>query len=297
MQLVRSPTSPPGILSWADAVPDRAALCAVFLCLAAIACLDFVSGESPVQHLYYVPIVFAAVRFSARFALFVTAAAVVLYHLANPPAPSMGYRQADLLQSAVFFACCLCSRKLARDARRLAKLARTDDLTGLLNLRGFEEGLRLMLASAIENGGPVTLVVVDADRLKSVNDTLGHLAGADAVCLIGAAIARVFPSPAIACRYGGDEFAIALPCGLEAARTRARELRGAVQACTPRLAGHSLPAGSLSVSIGIASRLFDASPGPDPVRAGASLFRAADSALYLAKRQGRNRLATAEEDS
>ena len=93
--------------------------------------LDRVTGSAPLQHLYYVPIIFAALRFGARGALALAGAATVLYHVANPHLFSFSfhYEEADVVQIALFTAVGLVAAKLTEDARRLHHLAMTDDLT------------------------------------------------------------------------------------------------------------------------------------------------------------------------
>ena len=87
----------------------------------------------------------------------------------------------------------------------------TDDLTGLHNLRSFEARLASLVAAARENRSELSILVLDLDRLKQLNDVHGHLAGADAVRTVGHILADRLPSEAVACRYGGDEFVIAVP--------------------------------------------------------------------------------------
>jgi diguanylate cyclase (GGDEF)-like protein len=155
----------------------------------------------------------------------------------------------------------------------------TDDLTGLHNLRSFEARLAAIMRTSHEKGNPVSLLVLDVDRLKSLNDRYGHLAGADAVRTVGHILGERLPSSAVACRYGGDEFVVALPgCNGVQARAIADDLRGAVHAAAPVLARVAFPAATLSISVGLASRL----------ESGEALFRAADAALYRAKESGRN---------
>jgi diguanylate cyclase (GGDEF)-like protein len=141
---------------------------------------------------------------------------------------------------------------------------------------------------------PLALLVLDVDRLKSLNDEHGHLAGADAVRTVGHIVADCLPPDAFACRYGGDEFVIALPqADASRARRIAADLCDAVNACAPQLAGVDFPAGTLSISVGIAcgsvGRL-DARDRRAADAAGEELFRAADAALYRSKRAGRNRV-------
>jgi diguanylate cyclase (GGDEF)-like protein len=121
-----------------------------------------------------------------------------------------------------------------------------------------------------------------------------HLAGAEAVRLVGHTLAASLPADASACRYGGDEFAVAVAsCDEVRATAVAEELRRAVHALAPVLAGTSFPIHTLSISVGFAC-LHDRAPASGSsdrdARTGESLFRAADKALYAAKKQGRNRV-------
>jgi diguanylate cyclase (GGDEF)-like protein len=255
--------------------------------------LDHFTGAVPLQHLYYVPIILAGVRFGFSGSTLAAMMAVLLYHLANPQLLTFRYGEIDLVQIALFIAVGLISAKLADDARRLRHLALTDDLTGLHNLRSFEARLRALMTGRRAEA-PLALLVLDVDRLKSLNDEHGHLAGADAVRTVGHIVADCLPPDAFACRYGGDEFVIALPqADASRARRIAADLCDAVNACAPQLAGVDFPAGTLSISVGIAcgsvGRL-DARDRRAADAAGEELFRAADAALYRSKRAGRNRV-------
>jgi diguanylate cyclase (GGDEF)-like protein len=271
------------------------ALLALAGAAALIFALDRVTGLAPVQHLYYFPIIFGAIRFGMPGGTGFAAAAIVLYHLANPHMLTWRYEESDVFQVAVFIAVGFVAAKLGADARRLHRLAMTDDLTGLDNLRSFELRLRAMVEKAQQEHTPLSILVLDVDRLKSLNDEHGHLAGAEAVRTVGHVIAAHLPPDALACRYGGDEFAIALPrCATQGAVDVADNLCRAVGAQVPVLAGLRFPEGTLSVSVGVASRSFDAST-PAEASAhtddiGEALFRAADAALYAAKHGGRNRV-------
>ena len=195
---------------------------------------------------------------------------------------------------AVFMAAGLVAAKLADDGRRLHRLAITDDLTGLHNLRLFEIELGTMMRAARVTNAPLSLLVLDIDRLKALNDEYGHLAGAEAVRTVGHVIAEHLPADAVACRYGGDEFAIAMSRSAAEAGSLADDLRRAVLARAPVLAGVHFPEGALSISVGLASRCFDrpviAVDQPPPDRESEALFHAADMALYAAKNSGRNRV-------
>jgi diguanylate cyclase (GGDEF)-like protein len=261
--------------------------------MALIFFLDRLTGLAPVQHLYYLPIIVAGIRFGARGGVAIGAAAIFLYHLANFHQPAFHYEEADILQMVVFVAMGIVSAKLADDARRLHGLATTDDLTGLHNLRSFELELRKMVTAARAAKTPLSLLVLDLDRLKSLNDVHGHLAGAEAVRTVGRTIGACIPTDAVACRYGGDEFVIALPRPAPAALVVADDLRAAVQREAPLLAGVQFPEKTLSISVGVACRSFDdaalARTSSTSDEVGEALFRAADAALYVAKTGGRNR--------
>jgi diguanylate cyclase (GGDEF)-like protein len=142
----------------------------------------------------------------------------------------------------------------------------------------------------------MALLVLDLDRLKALNDRHGHLTGAEAVRLVGHIIADCVPLDAVACRYGGDEFAIAIPrCAPDACRDVADTLREAVHASAPLLAGHQFARGTLSISVGAACRVIGRSGARVAAATrdaddGEALFRCGDRALYQAKRGGRNRI-------
>ena len=307
--IVRLP--PAGVWTWAVVV---AALVVVFV-------VDRATAVAPVQHLYYIPIILASIRYGFRGSA-ISVVAIVLYHLANPRVITFRYEESDFVQIALFVAVGLTAAKLSNDRRRLHRLAASDDLTGLHNLRSFEAHLRLLMRHAARHALPIALLVLDLDRLKSLNDTHGHLAGAEAVRTVGHAIADHVPRGAVACRYGGDEFVVALPGSDEGgARSVADGLRLAVHAMAPVLAGVAFPEGTLSISVGIACSARIALPAashhPASRRArlatvkkrrtepfdsgedaaGEALFRAADEALYAAKSGGRNRVFVARLDS
>jgi diguanylate cyclase (GGDEF)-like protein len=296
MKITYRRDSGPMALSCLGAIPPLASLLLLALGLGFVFGLDHRTGEAPIQHLYYIPLVFAALRFGAAGGLMTAAAAVLLYHLANTRLLDTGYRYADFLQILIFIALPLLSAKLADDARRLRQLASADDLTGLSNLRGFEDALADLVRKARACGGTISMLVVDVDRLKSLNDSYGHLTGADAVRTVGRIVADVLPPTAAACRYGGDEFAIAVQCDTAEARHLAEVLVRRVRQTAAVLAGSRMSAGTLSVSIGVASRVFESgeSPRGSGIDDGEALFHAADQALYVAKGNGRGRAAVAE---
>lgn len=275
------------------------ALLLIGLSLLSVFWIDRSTGAVLFEHLYYLPIIFAALRFGQRGGLVASLAAVGLYHAANPALLRFMHGERDVVQVALFFVVGLVTARLHEDARRLEALASTDDLTGLHNLRAFEQRLRPLVRSSRRAGTPLSLLVLDLDDLKSLNDRLGHLAGAEAVRTVGHIIKSHLPPEAVACRYGGDEFVVALPGQLtsDAART-ASAIMGSVRETAPVLAGIELQTGTLSISIGVAGMDGGISngsggAGQDDDRVGEALFRAADAALYQAKRNGRGRVCVA----
>jgi diguanylate cyclase (GGDEF)-like protein len=275
---------------------SRWAAASAIAALALVFALDRATDSAPVQHLYYLPIILAGVRFRMRGGILAGVSAIVLYHVANPHLFTFRYEESDVLQMVVLLAVGIVAARLADDADRLRRLSLTDDLTGLHNLRSFESRLASMVSAARAKGVPIGLLVLDVDRLKSLNDTHGHLTGAEAVRTVGRIVGQQVPPGAVACRYGGDEFVIALPDGAEElVQQVAEDLRCAVQATAPVLAGHPFAAGTLTISVGGSCASFDRIGrlrlvSQHDVEAGESLFRAADAALYRAKKRGRNQV-------
>lgn len=243
--------------------------------------LDRATGAVPVQHLYYLPIIVAGVRFKTRGGVIAALASIVLYHLANPHLLTFRYGEQDLVQVALLVTVGIVTAKLTDDADRLRHLASTDDLTGLHNLRSFEIHLATMARASRLEQAPMALLVLDVDRLKSLNDQHGHLTGAEGVRTVGHIIGRQLPPGAVACRYGGDEFAIAIPrCTPHEGQRLAEDLCRVVHDTAPALAGRQFAVGTLTVSVGGTCTVADGDE---------ALFRAADAALYRAKASGRNR--------
>jgi two-component system cell cycle response regulator len=168
----------------------------------------------------------------------------------------------------------------ARLLLELETLSRTDGLTGLPNRRVFDESLSREVARASRYDYPLSLVLLDLDHFKAVNDAHGHPAG-DAVLKSFSALAQAaFRMADAVHRYGGEEFAVLLPhTPFEGAMTATERLRDVI-------AEHRFPIGSGTVRItlsgGIALRKGAIAP--------ADLLAAADAALYEAKHEGRNRV-------
>jgi diguanylate cyclase (GGDEF)-like protein/PAS domain S-box-containing protein len=161
----------------------------------------------------------------------------------------------------------------------LERLSRTDSLTNLSNRRAFEEEVQRRVASLERHGGEGTLMLLDVDYFKALNDTLGHGAGDDALRAVARVLLEVLRETDIAARIGGDEFALWLDgCGEVGARRVAIALQDHMVRVRQIAGGGLVP---LSLSIGIALWVR----GTDDIHV---LMRRADDALYSVKRSGRN---------
>ena len=172
-----------------------------------------------------------------------------------------------------------------RDALR--ELALRDSLTGLYNRRYLDDILNRELHRAERSGTPVSVVMIDIDHFKLFNDRYGHDAGDFVLSALARAIMKSVRASDIACRYGGEEFAIVLPeASLECARERAEQMRLAIRDTNLTHLGQTLPAPT--ASFGIAVYPTNGTKSND-------LLKAADQALYRAKQEGRDRVCVVAE--
>lgn len=181
--------------------------------------------------------------------------------------------------------CCLASEHIRLESQ--SRLALTDSRTGLLNPRGFALVAEHEWARADRGSTRISLVLVDLDLLREVNNVHGHRAGDAVISTVGHILASCSRGSDAVARLGGEEFAILLPDSDITSATRVAErLREAVECAVI-----DTPAGPLrvTVSCGIATRV-----GSEPMEA---LFDRADTALYSAKNGGRNRVAIAEREN
>jgi len=174
------------------------------------------------------------------------------------------------------------NRQLAVANVRLRALSYLDGLTGVANRRRFDEALDEACAATNETGAPLSLILIDLDHFKKLNDTHGHQEGDEALRAVAAILAeRTESAGGLAARFGGEEFAWLLP-GLhaDAARLEAESLRAAIRAAHIR--HDALEHGVVTASLGVGSGASPLTP--------AALVAAADEALYRAKSGGRDRV-------
>ena len=169
---------------------------------------------------------------------------------------------------------------------RLAESALQDPLTGLYNRRHLDERLASELAASLRHGRVLSLLMIDIDHFKQVNDDRGHLAGDEALKMVAFVLRGAVRKEDVLARYGGEEFVvIARETPLDGARALGERIRRAVEKSRFAWQGGELSV-TVSVGVTIAAGLAEYVPG----RTEREVIEAADRALYLAKQQGRDRV-------
>jgi diguanylate cyclase (GGDEF)-like protein len=157
--------------------------------------------------------------------------------------------------------------------------AMTDPLTGLFNRRAFYDAGQQLMARQARTNSAVSVLVFDLDHFKSINDRFGHAVGDDALRLFAATVRNNVRATDVVARFGGEEFAAILPGGAADAATVGERLRAAFQAAAVEISSHRIGA---TVSVGVAAAMAPVEIDP--------LLACADTALYRAKSNGRNRV-------
>ncbi|MCK5809090.1 GGDEF domain-containing protein [bacterium] len=162
---------------------------------------------------------------------------------------------------------------------KVEELSNIDGLTGLQNRRSFQETIDRMSAEASRTKQPLSLVMLDIDHFKKVNDTYGHKAGDDVIRFMARILKGSIRKVDIAARYGGEEFVLVLHnTPIEGAYELADKLRKNIQ-------DSRIPADGNNLSI---TSSFGVSVFPDRAKNGGDLVKTADTALYFSKENGRN---------
>ena len=170
------------------------------------------------------------------------------------------------------------SQKRQREVLSLQELANSDPLTGLLNRRGFEQRWQAAVATAMSDNQPLSVMLIDIDHFKQLNDQHGHEQGDRALLELATTLKQLARKDDMACRMGGDEFVLA------ALSTDAAGMSALAVRLQDRLLRQAGTANTMTVSIGIACS--DQHPLTE-------LLGQADTALYKSKQAGRNRIQVA----
>ena len=172
----------------------------------------------------------------------------------------------------------------------LATRAQLDGLTGLWNREYFDRRLQEELSAAQRHGQPLSIALIDLDHFKRVNDTYGHPFGDHTLQAFAAGLTRTVRTSDVACRYGGEEFVVILrQTGAMEALKAAERMRSMVAQLKLHSRGQPVP---VTASLGVAALEQQSSAKPPSVRP-ELLIQAADTALYRAKNEGRNRVVLA----
>lgn len=209
-----------------------------------------------------------------------------------------GARDSELLRT--FAAYMSSSIQNALDAIRARALLRLDHLTGLYNSRYLHTRLQDEIDRADSDGGELSLLFLDLDNFKHINDRLGHLAGSWALREVARILVERVPPASVIARYGGDEFVVLLPgSDTEHARLTAEALRESIASLSLFDADALAAEGGrapprLGCSIGVASYREHLAPGGSKRHRENALLGLADTAMYRAKADGRDRVCIAD---
>ncbi len=217
-------------------------------------------SSSPLFNLYLLPIILSALTLG-RLVTLLQVGTIALCHLllaaASPQTDllSLAYASQVVGQIAPFLVVAFLTTTLSADItearERIEDLAQNDAFTGLYNPRAFNEIWQQRHNSAAGGGGTYSLLMVDIDRLKEINETFGHEAGNSAITLVAQCVQRSIRGSDIAGRLGGDEFAVLLPAATpEIAEAVVKRLRHNVYKTTLDLRSRMI---RCTVSIGVVS--------------------------------------------
>ena len=178
------------------------------------------------------------------------------------------------------------TQQLVESEARLRELSIRDPLTGLFNRRYLEEVLALEMIRAVRKQYPIGIIMADIDHFKRFNDTHGHAAGDAVLVQVGNLLRTHVRSSDVTCRYGGEEFILILPeASREMTQIRAEQMREDSSQIHVQYEDQTLEPVTLSLGVAIF---------PDHGSTIDALFGAADTALYRAKREGRDRVVVAD---
>jgi diguanylate cyclase (GGDEF)-like protein len=251
--------------------------------------LWFTGGlQSPLLNLYLLPVVTSALALGKLETLLgvglIAACFLILGQGDVEPVISVSNATQPLAQllpmALVAYIATMFSADIRYGLNKAKMRSETDGLTGLYNLRGFSIIMARDFGQAVRHARPLSVLMIDADNLKAVNDEHGHEGGNDLLCMITARMKAQLRTTDVPSRFGGDEFFVLLPdTGAKGARDVAERIRMSIAETPLDLGGKDV---FVTVSIGIASFPED---GADID----VILERADQAMYRAKNSGRNR--------
>jgi len=245
--------------------------------------------QSPLLNLYLLPVITSALALGKLATLLeiglITACYVFLGGSSESSVLSLGVATVLLSQLAPMLLVAYITTMFSADIRyglnKAKLLSETDELTGLYNTRGFALTMDRAFGQAVRYSRPVSVLMIDSDNLKAVNDQHGHDAGNELLRLIARGIKSQLRATDVLARYGGDEFVVLLPdTGSDGTRDVAERIRESIARTPLELRDKSIP---ITVSIGLASY-------PEHGRGMDAIMQRADEAMYRAKSEGRNRV-------
>lgn len=274
-----------GLWFHAPHVPGRLLAAGPLMAVAVIGALNLVTEDASTGSQLFLlwPVLFAASFLSRRRTLVVLVAVVVAEAIVMGALEPLDGAVVDTTGLAVVYAVAAVAVLTFRTRvelllAALSAQAREDALTGLPNRRAFDDQLGQLATLSHRWGEPLSLLAVDIDRFKEVNDTRGHPAGDQVLRSVAEALRRSGREADIVARVGGDEFAMILPrCPLADAVVIAADVREQVSAHTAALGE------AVTVSVGVATM-------PQMGTTPEQLILSADAALYAAKLEGRQQL-------
>lgn len=260
------------------ASPLPVLLCSIFLSI-----LAFYRGQEHALLLLYPLLVLLPVLLSLRGSITLGLVALVaigprmleLYSLVAVAIVALSFCLTWMISAWLMFS-------VREQARRLKEMVITDPLTGVFNRRYLELQAERALLNWQRSNSPMTLLLIDLDHFKAINDEFGHAAGDSALRQVAQLVTDRVRKTDVFCRYGGEEFVLLL----EETSSR-KAVKVAQELCSAVAAADVLPAGTLTISIGVCDIAL-----ADSVE---HWFKLADNALYIAKDQGRNRVEVAEQ--
>lgn len=171
--------------------------------------------------------------------------------------------------------------QLMLDLEEMKREAHTDGLTGIANRKAFDESLRDAAMATMEGGDCLSILLIDIDHFKRINDTYGHQAGDQVIRTLATALQQNVKGRDTTARYGGEEFAVILPATALCDAVRVAEnIRSTIEHLHLRSENRNEDLGRITASIGVATYQL----GEPLIR----VIERADQALYLAKANGRN---------